>query len=161
MKNKWESESPTWGRWRLRWWCICCWLYSFWRVKMERNIQYMSSCRARWVARWITTFGPSDLAAALKSRLIYYYVLLLLFGYLYPYNIMPREIPRSRPDTLPRFPQDQDLVSLIGHNFHWKLRCPYKSLPFPILHSIRPQISYDMSQSIQIPHSIPNQDFKF
>lgn len=37
-----------------------------------------------------------ELAAPLKSRLIYYYVLLLLFGYLYPYNIMPREIPGSR-----------------------------------------------------------------
>lgn len=37
-----------------------------------------------------------ELAAPLKSRLIYYYVLLLLFGYLYPYNIMPREIPASR-----------------------------------------------------------------
>lgn len=46
--------------------------------------------------------GRAALAAVLKSRLIYYYVLLLLFGYLYPSNIMLREIPRSQSDTVAR-----------------------------------------------------------
>lgn len=68
------------------------------------------------VARWITTVGPADLATALKSGLIYYYVLLLLFGYLYPYNIMPREIPRSRRYVTVQLPRDRDLIFRIGHN---------------------------------------------
>lgn len=68
------------------------------------------------VARWITTVGPTDLATALKSGLIYYYVLLLLFGYLYLYNIMPREIPRSRRYVTVQLPRDRDLIFRIGHN---------------------------------------------
>lgn len=68
-----------------------------------------------WVARWITTAGPTDVATALKSGLIYYYVLLLLFGYLYLYNIMPREIPRSRRYVTVQLPRDRDLIFRIGH----------------------------------------------
>lgn len=64
-----------------------------------------------------------ELAAPLKSRLIYYYVLLLLFGYLYPYNIMPREIPGSRRYvTASRFPRDRDLIFRIGHNLESSTR---------------------------------------
>lgn len=77
---------------------------------------YIYRYRVSWVARWITTAGPTDLATALKSGLIYYYVLLLLFGYLYPYNIMPREIPRSRRYVTAQLPRDRDLIFRIGHN---------------------------------------------
>jgi len=77
---------------------------------------YIYRYRVSRVARWITTTGPTDLATALKSGLIYYYVLLLLFGYLYPYNIMPREIPRSRRYVTARLPRDRDLIFRIGHN---------------------------------------------
>lgn len=77
---------------------------------------YIYRYRVSRVARWITTAGPTDLATALKSGLIYYYVLLLLFGYLYPYNIMPREIPRSRRYVTARLPRDRDLIFRIGHN---------------------------------------------
>lgn len=52
----------------------------------------VGGARKKWVCDELRPLGPNVLAAALKSRLIYYYVLLLLFGYLYPYNIMPREI---------------------------------------------------------------------
>lgn len=77
---------------------------------------YIYRYRVSRVARWITTAGPTDLATALKSGLIYYYVLLLLFGYLYPYNIMPREIPRSRRYVTAQLPRDRDLIFRIGHN---------------------------------------------
>lgn len=77
---------------------------------------YIYRYRVSRVARWITTAGPTDLATALKSGLIYYYVLLLLFGYLYPYNIMPREIPRSRRYVTVLLPWDRDLIFRIGHN---------------------------------------------
>lgn len=77
---------------------------------------YIYRYRVSRVARWITTVGPTDLATALKSGLIYYYVLLLLFGYLYPYNIMPREIPRSRRYVTAQLPRDRDLIFRIGHN---------------------------------------------
>lgn len=85
-------------------------------IRTSYTYIYIYRYRVSRVARWITTAGPTDLATALKSGLIYYYVLLLLFGYLYPYNIMPREIPRSRRYVTVLLPRDRDLIFRIGHN---------------------------------------------
>jgi len=101
---------------------------------------YIYRYRVSRVARWITTAGPTDLATALKSGLIYYYVLLLLFGYLYPYNIMPREIPRSRRYVTVLLPRDRDLIFRIGHNLG-RSCCVEYYLSSQLFHG-SPKISY-------------------
>lgn len=110
-----------------------------------------------WVARWITTAGPTDLATALKSGLIYYYVLLLLFGYLYPYNIMPREIPRSRRYVTAQLPRDRDLIFRIGHNLGRVLLCRILSIASTLSRPVD-----DLSRVISVnsfspyaPHGVP------
>lgn len=93
--------------------CVCVCVRRV-HTRQRRERQGEPGCAMNY-DRW-----AGELAAPLKSRLIYYYVLLLLFGYLYPYNIMPREIPGSRryvtrslavfpPGSGPHFPR-------IGHN---------------------------------------------
>lgn len=84
-----------------------------------------------------------ELAAPLKSRLIYYYVLLLLFGYLYPYNIMPREIPGSRRYvTASRFPGDRDLIFRIGHNLESSRISSFLTPSYLVERSFRFVLSY-------------------
>lgn len=96
--------------------CVCLYIRGVGGYTRQRRERQGEPGCAMNYDRW-----AGELAAPLKSRLIYYYVLLLLFGYLYPYNIMPREIPGSRryvtrslsrcfpPGSGPHFPP-------IGHN---------------------------------------------